>query len=195
MRIARATTALAALALLVAGCASTSAADADRGDGAAVADAERVPVEVQPIATIDGDLVRVDVPDAAWELEVLEAGPVGEDDVAMFDGTGEVEPPPAGDRIGWVCVRATQVGGEPGAWMSDALRIEVWASDDGPRYDDLTGFDYEPTDGALDVYEAEGNAIGVPYERVCPIFVVPEEVDFSTIAIVPDGGEPALLER
>lgn len=195
MRIARATTALAALALLLAGCAGSPSGEASRVDGAAAADSSRAPVTIEPTVEIDGDAVRVEVADAEWALELLEAGPVDEEDVAMFDGSGELEQPADGDRIGWVCVRATQLRGEPGAWMSDALRIEVWASDDGPRYDDLTGFDYEPTDGALDVYEAEGNAIGVPYERVCPIFVVPEEVDFSTIAIVPDGGEPALLER
>ena len=113
----------------------------------------------------------------------------------MFDGSGELEQPADGDRIGWVCVRATQLRGEPGAWMSDALRIEVWASDAGPRYDDMTGFDYEPTGAALDVYDTSGNALDEPYARVCPIFVVPQEVDFSTIAIVPDGGEPVLLER
>ncbi|WP_137756481.1 hypothetical protein [Agrococcus sp. SGAir0287] len=195
MRIARATTALAALALLVTGCAATSSADASRADGATGADAERIPEAATPTAWIDGDTVRVDAADASWTLELLEAGPVGDDDVTMFEGDGGFELPAGDDRVGWVCVRATQLAGAAGAWLSDAVRIEVWASDAGPRYDDLTGFDYEPTGDVLDVYEAEGNALGIPYERVCPIFVVPADVDFSTIAFVPNGGEPAVLER
>lgn len=197
MRRARATTLLATLVVLLAGCAPTPQAtdDATRVGGAAVADSERPLAAVEPTATIDGDVVHVVVDGARWRLELLEAGPVDLQDVAMFDGPTTATAPAPGEQVGWVCVRATQLSGEVGAWMSDAVRIEVWASAQGPRYDDMTGFAYEPAGTALDVYAASGNSIGEPYERVCPIFVVPDDVDLSTIAFVPNGGAPAVLER
>lgn len=196
MRRARATIPLAALVLVLAGCAGgqQAAVDAPRVDVASATESHRAPDTTAPSVGVDGDDVRVDVGDTAWRLSVLEAGPVGLDDVAMFDGSATQEPS-EGTHVVWVCVAATQLLGEPGAWLSDAVRVEVWATEEGPRYDDLTGFDYEPAGDALDVYEASGNDLGEPYERVCPIFVVPDDVDASTIAIVPNGGEPVVLER
>lgn len=197
MGCARATTALAALALLLVGCAPAGPPSSAQpvGLGDAAADSSRTPGDAQPRATVDGDVVEVVTADAEWRLQVLEAGPVDLDDLVMFDGASTAQPAPADERIGWVCVQATQLSGEPGSWMSDDVRIEVWATPDGPRFDDLTGFDYEPADDSLDVYQASGNALGEPYDRVCPIFVVPADVDFTTLAFVPNGGEPAVLER
>ncbi|MFC7432436.1 MULTISPECIES: hypothetical protein [unclassified Agrococcus] len=197
MRRARATTMLAATALLLVGCADapqpTTAQPVGIGDAAA--ESSRDPAGVDARATIDGDAVTVVTSDAEWRLEVLEAGPVDLADLAMFDGASTAEPPAGGAQVGWVCVRATQVAGDPGSWLSDDVRIEVWSSPQGQRFDDLTGFDYEPADGSTDVYQASGNALGEPYDRVCPIFVVPADVDFTTLAFVPNGGEPAVLER
>ncbi|GAA2173970.1 hypothetical protein GCM10009846_18090 [Agrococcus versicolor] len=189
--------ALAASAMLLLGCASAPALRADPGPlDHAAADAERLPIGVEPsVEVADDGVLTVTTPRSAWTLEVLEAGPVDLGDLGMFDGSATAEEPPGGSVVGWVCVRATQLEGDPGAWMSDDVRLEVWATPEGPRYDDLTGFAYEPADGALDVYEASGNDLGVPYERVCPIFVVPADVDLSTIAVVPSGGEPVVLER
>jgi len=188
---------LAASAMLLLGCASAPGMRADPGPlDHAAADAERLPIGVEPTVELGADgIATVTTARSTWTLEVLETGPVDLADLAMFDGSTTAEAPPEGSIVGWVCVRATQLDGEPGAWMSDDVRIEVWATPDGPRYDDLTGFAYEPAVGALDVYEASGNDLGEPYERVCPIFVVPADVDLSTIAIVPSGGEPAVLER
>lgn len=196
MRCARATTPLAALVLVLAGCAGAQqgSADASRVEAAAATDAPRAGEEFVPSVAVDGDEILVQVEDATWQLTVLDAGPVDLDDIAMFDGTA-TEAPPAGTHVVWVCMDATQLAGESGAWLSDAVRVEVWATDEGPRYDDLTGFDYEPAGGALDVYEASGNPLDEAYERVCPIFVVPDDVDASTVAFVPNGGEPVVLER
>lgn len=197
MRRARATTALVALAVLLAGCAPAAPPSPAQpvGLGDAAAESSRTPGDVEPRATVDGDVVSVVTAEAEWRLQVLEAGPVELDDLAMFDGASDAEPAPVGEQIGWVCVQATQVSGDAGSWMSDDVRIEVWSSPEGQRFDDLTGFDYEPADGSLDVYQASGNALGEPYDRVCPIFVVPADVDFTTLAFVPNGGEPAVLER
>ncbi|SDH30402.1 hypothetical protein [Agrococcus jejuensis] len=196
MRRARATTPLAALVLVLAGCAGTQqgSADASRVDVAVTTESPRAGEELVPTVEVDGDAILVDVPDATWQLTLLDAGPVDLDDVAMFDGSA-TEAPSDGTHVVWVCMDATQLRGESGQWLSDAVRVEVWATDDGPRYDDLSGFDYEPAGRALDVYEASGNALNEPYERVCPIFVVPDDVDASTIAFVPNGGEPVVLER
>lgn len=196
MRRARATVPLAAMMLVLAGCAGSehASSDATRVDVRAATESARPGEESTPTVEVDGDAIRVDVADATWQLQLLDSGPVDLDDVAMFDGTA-TEAPADGTHIVWVCMEATQLRGDPGAWLSSAVRVEVWATDEGPRYDDLTGFAYEPAGPGLDVYEASGNALDEPYERVCPIFVVPDDVDASTIALVPSGGDPVVLER
>jgi hypothetical protein len=200
MRRARATTPLAAtVLLLMTACATppVAADDPTVADGATLAsEPAATPITSSAGVEVDGDLVLVTADEsAAWELRILESGPVPSDALTTFDGAPSPSRSSTDEHVVWVCMEATQLAGEPGAWISDDVRVEVWATPDGPRYDDLTGFAYAPADAAVDVYEASGHDIGEPYERICPIFVVPADVDGSTIAVVPNGGEPAVLEH
>lgn len=135
--------------------------------------------DAAPTGAVEGSTAVVTNEGITWRLELLDFGPAPLDELTEFGGDdGAPAPaPPAGMEVGWACFRGT-LEAAPDDFAAVVDVVNQFAVPGGED-----GWDYETVDRDLDLYAADGS-VGDVVDRFCPVVLVPEGFDYSTITTV-----------